>query len=196
MKTTSRTLALLTATGLILTAPLALQRTVLASSVPGQAVSDDTLKDRIDYRLETTDGVKKYDLHVKVDAGVAMLTGTVATAAQKTEAGTLANIKGVTRVDNEIAIDKDVDTTLAAHAKSGLRKTGGAITDGWITTKVKWFYMGDDLMKDSSINVDTNNRIVTLAGTVKTDAAKTRAVSLASSTDGVMKVVDHLTVVK
>lgn len=196
MKTTSRTLALLTATGLILTAPLALQRTALATNAPRQAVSDDTLRDRIDYRLETTDAVKKYDLHVKVDAGVAMLTGTVATAAQKTEAGTLANITGVSRVDNQIAIDKGVDTTLAAHTKNGLRKTGGAITDGWITTKVKWFYMGDDLMKDSSINVDTNNRIVTLAGTVKSGAAKTRAEALASSTDGVMSVVNHLVVVK
>ncbi len=117
MKTTSRTLALLTATGLILTAPLALQRTALATNAPRQAVSDDTLRDRIDYRLETTDAVKKYDLHVKVDAGVAMLTGTVATAAQKTEAGTLANITGVSRVDNQIAIDKGVDTTLAAHTK-------------------------------------------------------------------------------
>ncbi len=56
--------------------------------------------------------------------------------------------------------------------------------------------MGDDLMKDSSINVDTNNRIVTLAGTVKTGAAKTRAEALASSTDGVMSVVNHLVVVK
>ena len=196
MKTTLRALALLTATGLILTAPVALQRTVLASGMPGQTVSDDTLKDRIDYRLETSDMVKKYDLHVKVDGGVAMLTGTVATAAQKTEAGTLAKIKGVTKVDNQIAVDKDVDTTLAAHTKSGLRKTGGAITDGWITTKVKWFYMGDDLMKDSSINVDTKNRVVTLAGTVKSDAAKTRAGALATSTDGVMKVVNLLIVVK
>jgi len=196
MKTTSRALALLAATGLILTAPLSLQSTVLASSTPRQTLSDDTLKDRIEYRLETTDAIKKYDLHVKVDAGVAMLTGTVATAAQKGEAGTVANIKGVTRVDNQIAVDKDIDTTLAAHAKSGLRKTGGAITDTWITTKVKWFYMGDDLMKDSSVKVETSNRVVTLAGTVKSDEAKTRAGALATSTDGVMKVVNLLTVVK
>jgi osmotically-inducible protein OsmY len=187
---------LLIALGLILTAPLAFQRTALASGAPGQTVSDDTLKDRIEYRLETTDAVKKYDLHVTVQDGVAMLTGTVATSAQKIEAGTLASIKGVTKVDNQIAIDKDVNQTLASHTKNGLRRTGGAITDGWITTKVKWFFMGDDLMKGSSINVDTNNRVVTLAGTVKTGAARTRATALARSTDGVMNVVNHLTVVK
>ena len=123
MQTTSRSLMLLIALGLILTTPLAFQRTALASGAPGQTVSDDTLKDRIEYRLDTTDAVKKYDLHVKVEDGVAMLTGTVATAAQKIEAGTLANIKGVTRVDNQIAIDKDVNRTLASHTKNGLRKT-------------------------------------------------------------------------
>ncbi len=196
MKTTFTTSLWVTALGLILIAPVALQRTLLATSAPGQVVPDDTLKDRIEYRLETTDAVKKYDVSVKVEAGVVLLKGTVATAAQKTEAGRLANIKGVTKVDNQIAIDKDADKTLADRAKAGLRRTGGAITDGWITTKIKWFYMGDDLMKDSSVNVDTSNRVVTLAGTVKTPAAKTRAVALARSADGVMSVVDHLTVVK
>ena len=125
--------------------------------------------------------MKKYDLHVKVDAGVVMLKGTVATAAQKAEAGTLANIKGV---------------TLSDHAKAGLRRTGEAITDTWITTKVKWFYMGDSLMDGSKVDVNTSNRVVTLGGTVKTPAAKIRAVALANSTDGVMKVVDTLVVVK
>ena len=135
---------------------MALGQVTLAS---GQnTVADDKLKDRIDYRLETSDVVKKYDLHVKVDAGVVMLKGTVATAAQKTEAGSLARITGVSDVNNQIAVD--------------------------------------ELMDGSRINVDTNKRIVTLTGTVKTDAAKTRAVALAYHADGVTNVVDHLTVVK
>lgn len=196
MKTTFRTSMQMTALGLILVAPFAIQRTVLASSAPGQAVPDDTLKDRIEYRLETAPGLRKYDVSVKVEAGAVILTGTVATEAQRTEAGTLADIKGVTSVNNQITVEKDADKTLADRAKAGLRKTGGAISDGWITARVKWFYMGDDLMKDSSIDVDTKNRVVTLAGTVKTQAAKTRAVALANSADGVLSVVDHLTVVK
>jgi hyperosmotically inducible protein len=194
MNTRFRTSVQLTAFAAILIAPMAVTQPILAS---GQAqVSDDTLKDRIAYRLETADAVKKYDLHVKVDAGVVMLKGTVATAAQKAEAGTLANIKGVTKVDNQIAIDKDADVTLSDHAKAGLRRTGEAITDTWITTKVKWFYMGDSLMDGGKVDVNTSNRVVTLGGTVKTPAAKIRAVALANSTDGVMKVVDTLVVVK
>jgi osmotically-inducible protein OsmY len=180
--------------GLLLAAPMALGHATLAS---GQnTVPDDKLKDRIDYRLETSDVVKKYDLHVKVDAGVVMLKGTVATAAQKTEAGSLAHITGVSDVNNQIAIDSDADRTLADRAKTGLRRSGESVTDAWITTKVKWFQTNDELLDGSRINVDTNKRIVTLTGTVKTDAARTRAVALAYHADGVTSVVDHLTVTK
>ena len=75
-----------------------------------------------------------------------------------------------------------------------MRKTGEAVTDAWITTKVKWFFMGDDLLKGSSINVDTKDRVVTLNGTVKTETGRKQAVMLAQNTDGVLKVVDNLKV--
>lgn len=156
--------------------------------------TDDTLKDRIEYRLETSPIVKKYDVRVKVENANVMLTGTVATDTQKAEAGKLAKIDGVAKVDNQIAIDKDADKTLTERAKNGMRKTGEAITDAWITTKVKWFFTGDDLLKGSSINVDTKDRVVTLNGTVKTEMGRKQAVMLAQNTDGVTKVVDNLKV--
>ena len=157
-----------------------------------QGPSDDTLKDRIAYRLETSPITKKYDVNVKVASGVATLTGSVATAAQKAEAGKLATVSGVTRVDNQVKVDPDVDKTLTERAKSGMRRTGEAVTDSWITTKVKWFYLGDDALKGSNINVDTKDRVVTLNGTVPSAAARTRAMDLANGTDGVLKVVDNL----
>jgi osmotically-inducible protein OsmY len=154
--------------------------------------TDDSLKDRIEYRIETSPVVKKYDIHVKVDNANATLTGKVANDAQKAEAGKLAKIDGVARVDNQIAIDKDADKTLMDHAKNGMRKTGEAVTDTWITTKVKWFFMGDDLLKGSHIDVDSKDRVVTLNGTVKTETGRKQAVRLAQETDGVLKVVDNL----
>lgn len=155
-------------------------------------VTDDTLKDRIEYRLETSPIVKKYDVRVKVDNANVMLTGAVATDAQKAEAGKLAKVDGVAKVDNQIAIDKDADKTLMDRAKSGMRKTGEAVSDAWITTKVKWFFTGDDLLKGSHIDVDTKDRVVTLNGTVKTETGRKQAVRLARETDGVTKVVDNL----
>ena len=154
----------------------------------------ETLKDRIEYRLETSAVTRKYNIKVNVAGTVATLTGKVATDAQKAEAGKLANVSGITKVENNITIDKDVDSTLTDRTKAGLQKTGEAITDAWITTKVKWFFMGDDVLKGSNINVDTNNKVVTLKGTVPNAAARTHAINVAKMTEGVTRVVDALTI--
>jgi osmotically-inducible protein OsmY len=131
---------------------------------------------------------------VKVDKGVATLSGDVATAAQKAEAERLAKVTGVTHVQNDIKVDPTEDKSVADRMKAGLNKTGEKITDAWITTKVKWFFMGEDALKGSDINVDTKDNVVTLKGTVRSAAGKARAVALANHTDGVKKVVDQLTI--
>jgi hyperosmotically inducible periplasmic protein len=158
------------------------------------ARSDDAIQDRIEHRLATDSDVRRYDIAVSVNDGVVSLNGAVATDAQKAQAAQLAKVSGVVRVDNNLKVDGDVDRTLTERAKSGLTKTGEAITDAWITAKVKWFYVGEDSLKGSDITVETNNRVVTLKGTVGTAAAKTRAFELAKETDGVSRVDDHLVV--
>jgi len=163
--------------------------------VPAATATDDkTLEDRIDYNLETNALVRKYNLDVKVDKGVATLTGDVATAAQKAEAEKLAKVHGVTRVDNRIEIDPNEDKTVADRISKGLSRTGESINDAWILTKVKWFHTGADALKGSDINVDVKDGVVTLKGTVKTEAGRARAIALAKDTDGVKRVVDQLTI--
>jgi osmotically-inducible protein OsmY len=44
------------------------------------------------------------------------------------------------------------------------------------------------------VNVDTRNGVVTIKGTVPTEAAKRAAETLASETDGVVRVVNQLRV--
>lgn len=165
----------------------------VSTQAMAQTPAKYTLKDRIEFRLETNDVVKKYDVKVAVDdKGVATLSGDVATAAQKAQAETLAKVEGVTRVVNNITIDPDEDKTLTERAKNGLNKAGEKISDAWITTKVKWFFIGEDLLKDSNIDADTANGVVTLKGTVKTAAGKARAVALAKGVDGVKNVIDQM----
>jgi len=160
-----------------------------------QAPAKYTLKDRVEFRLETNDLVKKYDVKVKVDdQGVATLSGDVATAAQKTQAETLAKVDGITRVVNNIEIDADEDKTLADRTKNGMNKAGEKISDAWITTKVAWFFVGEDLLSGSDIDADTKDGVVTLKGTVKTEAGKKRAAALTSDVDGVKRVVDQMTI--
>ncbi len=191
-RTFARTLAL------TLAGTLGLASVVLAAAQTpmAQKPSDSMLKDRIEYRLETDRTVESYDLRVRVEAGSVWLTGTVATEAQKTEATRLATIEGVEKVQNDVAVDATVDRTMAERAKAGMTKTGDAITDGWITTKVKWFFVGEDLLKGRDLSVHTAKNVVTLRGTVTSTAGRDRAMTLATRTSGVRKVVNRITVVK
>lgn len=188
----SETLAL----GLVLSMSPAVIGSVTAAdlSIVSQAPTDETLKERVAYRLETSAIVRTYDVKVKVDGGVATLSGTVATAAQKAEAAKIAKVDGITRVENTIDVDAGVDKTLGERLKGGFSKTGEKISDGWITTKLNWFFVGEDLLKDSKIDVDTKDNVVTLKGTVASQAGRARAVELAKATEGVKTVVNQLTI--
>jgi osmotically-inducible protein OsmY len=167
-----------------------------AARVEARADSaDDRLEDRLQYRLETDEDVRKYDIDVEVSNGVARLSGEVATQAQRDEAVRIAeDMDGVTRIEDQIEVDAKADDTLADRSRRGLSKTGDAIDDAWITTKVKWFFMGEDALEGSDINVDTNENVVTLKGTVTSEAGRARAKELAARTEGVKSVRDELTI--
>jgi osmotically-inducible protein OsmY len=78
--------------------------------------------------------------------------------------------------------------------KDGLSKTGEVMTDGWITTRVNARFVNEDLLKGSDINVDSDNHVVTLKGTVTSNAGRRKASSVAKGTEGVRRVVNRLTV--
>ena len=67
-------------------------------------------------------------------------------------------------------------------------------SDAGITTAVKSRFASDDVVKAYQIDVDTDEGVVTLTGAVETPDVKTQAISLAHDTEGVVDVVDRLTV--
>ena len=67
-------------------------------------------------------------------------------------------------------------------------------TDAGITTAVKGKLAADDQVKAYQIDVDTERKVVTLTGTVDTAMAKSRAVEIARTTDGVTNVTDNIVV--
>jgi osmotically-inducible protein OsmY len=206
--------------------------------------ADSTLDKRIEKRIHDS-SLKKYDIKVTVDNGVARLTGTVPTEGDRRKAAQLATMPGVARVDNQIVVDlnatkskgtvgtvergtekgaektkegvgKAVDkskegldkaakgaekgwektkegaATAADKTGEGLGKAGEAITDTWIKTRVKTKFIGEDLLKDSDITVDVNDHVVTLSGTVMSEAGRARAIEEAKKVDGVHQVIDKL----
>ena len=67
-------------------------------------------------------------------------------------------------------------------------------SDAGITTKIKAKLAADSIVTASRLHVDTKNKIVTLSGTVDSEAAKAQAEALARGTQGVTDVVDNLTI--
>jgi hypothetical protein len=67
-------------------------------------------------------------------------------------------------------------------------------TDAGITTNVKTKLAADDTVKAYQVDVDTQNRVVTLRGDVETVAARERAITIARETDGVRDVIDQMRV--
>jgi hyperosmotically inducible protein len=105
-------------------------------------------------------------------------------AAEKTKD---ASVKGAEKT-------KDAAVKVGEKTKDVAGTTGEAITDGWITTKIKADFVNEDTLKGSDINVDTNNHVVTLKGTVASTAGKARAEQIAKTTKGVNSVVNTLVI--
>jgi hyperosmotically inducible periplasmic protein len=82
----------------------------------------------------------------------------------------------------------------AACVVAALFVAGCSKSDPGITAAVKAKLAADDTVKAYQIDVDTKEGVVSLTGTVDTAAAKARAAELARATDGVVRVVDNVTV--
>ena len=73
-------------------------------------------------------------------------------------------------------------------------EAGEAVTDAWITTKVKADLLATDGVSGTTINVDTSNGVVTLTGTVNSSAEADKAVTVARGIKGVARVDSQLSV--
>ena len=90
--------------------------------------------------------------------------------------------------------EKPATTRPAADKQE--RQTGGGIRDGWLTMKIHAQFVTEDALEGSDIDVDTVNGVVTLSGRVASEAGRTRAVTIAKTTEGVKNVVDKLRIAK
>jgi len=73
------------------------------------------------------------------------------------------------------------------HA-AGMNASTKPVADTWITTKVKADLLASDGVSGTDVKVETKNGIVTLTGTVATQAEYDKAVSVAKGVDGVKSV--------
>jgi hyperosmotically inducible protein len=89
--------------------------------------------------------------------------------------------------------DRDKDR-YTREAKDTGRTIGSGLNDGWLWVKTKFDLAAADDLRDSTINVDVDNDVVTLSGTVGNAAQKTQAETIAKSIEGVKSVKNMLKV--
>jgi hyperosmotically inducible protein len=143
-------------------------------------------------------------LIVEVAGKRVKLTGTVDTADEKRHAEDVVRSTDPTlTIENLLRAE---ETDVAAGGGAGARNNGSGngapkgkangsvLSDGSITSKVKAKLSADDAIDARGIKVETTKRVVTLTGQVRSEGERQRAIAAARQTDGVLVVVDAMTI--
>jgi hyperosmotically inducible periplasmic protein len=158
------------------------------------AQSDAGITTSIKSQLAADDMVRARNIDVDTRERVVTLNGEVRSAEEESKALQIArNTNGVANVIDQIEVVPETAPTtgLGTPPESGIAAT---VTDAGITAEVKSKLLADPDTSGLRINVDTSNGVVTLTGTVRTQAAETEALAIAGQVKGVASVTDQITV--
>ena len=108
-----------------------------ASQAPATTTTKSSTADldsKIEKRINDS-SLKKYDIKVSVNDGVATLKGTVPTEADRRKAAQLATISGISRVDNQLVVDMHAATDVKGTAGTAESKVERTVDKGAEKTK-------------------------------------------------------------
>ncbi len=156
----------------------------------------------IDGKAEATllfnGNLDSFDINTDVKNGNVVLTGKVENSVDKKLAEELvANIDGVTSVDNKLTVvaDNDMHSDMSDDMEEGLEEGTSELTDAKIATVIKTRLLMDTDISGFDIDVDVENGVVTLTGEVDSDAERDLAVEIAKNASDVKDVESDLRVV-
>ena len=89
---------------------------------------------------------------------------------------------------------RETGAKIGETVATGAAKAEQALSEGALTAKIKSKMALDDTVKALSIDVDTKGTVVTLSGSVNSEAVRAKAVQLARETSGVTAVNDRLVI--
>jgi hyperosmotically inducible protein len=193
------------------------EKTKEAASKTATVLTDAEITTAVKTKLLADKTVGGLKIDVDTSNGVVTLTGPVNSTAERNQALRLARgTKGVKTVENKLTLetagttgsspkvkvkddvkkndDEKAKVVIKDDTTPKVKAAGRKIADAEITTAVKTKLLGVKDVIANDINVDTNEGVVTLKGSVPTEAQKTRAAEIARKTAGVKSVVNELTV--
>ena len=156
----------------------------------------------IDGKAEATllfnGNLDSFDINTDVKNGNVVLTGKVENSVDKKLAEELvANIDGVTSVDNKLTVvsDKDMEGDMSDDMEDTVDEGTSELTDAKIATVIKTRLLMDTDISGFDIDVDVENGVVTLIGDFDSDAERDLAVEIAKNASDVKDVESNLRVV-
>lgn len=169
--------------------PLAASSAVQAKNV----LKDAWISMKIHSQFVPEDVLEGSNIDVDTLQGGVTLSGTVPTEAARARALAIAKAtEGVKTTTDKLRIGPAESAIDPAMLREAGRKTGRLLTDGWVKSKIHAQFIPERTLEDSNIDVDISMGGVTLAGTVKSEAGRARAVAIAKATAGVKSVKDAL----
>jgi len=154
-----------------------------ASNNLASATSDATITADLKTRLMKIKGLTSSDIHVTTTDGTVVISGTVRNTHARSKVTAVArNIDGVKHVTDNLTIARRPGMVHKAISSSE-----NAVSDSWITSKVKSELLADNLTKGFALSVATQDGVVTLQGHLSSQEAINRAEDLAKQVKGVKR---------
>ena len=152
-------------------------------------ITDTAITAKVKARYLGDDRLKNSDIKVTTTNGVVTLSGTATNSDAKSAAVELATgVEGVKSVDAMDLGSPTASTGTEPKAQQVAMHAERAVSDSWITTKVKSELLADSVSKGFDVNVTTKHGVVMLSGSLANNDAIDHVKDIASKVDGVKSV--------
>jgi hyperosmotically inducible periplasmic protein len=158
-----------------------------------QAITDTAITTGVKAKLALVRDLDSSDISVTTINGRVTLTGSVKSTGASSAAETATrSFSGVTNVSNRLSVPSLTVAEAAKTTGDAVKSTGvaagEAVSDTWITTKVKSVLLADSDAKGLDVKVDTKDGVVSLEGVLATQKAVDHVKKLAGDVEGVKRV--------
>ena len=159
-------------------------------------IDDAGVTSRIQAKFFLDPGMKERRIDVDTRGGVVTLRGDVASDNERAQALLLARTtEGVERVEDALTVNAAIDAAASTDASAPSEAPSPSSADDEALTSLVQSRLGEEAsLKASTIAVTAKDGVVLLDGEAPTVAARQRAVALARTTEGVLQVIDRITV--
>ena len=159
------------------------------------ALDDSAVTSRIQAKFFLDPAIKERRIDVDTQSGIVTLRGDVASDNERAQALLLARTTdGVERVEDALTVNPAIDAPAPDAAAPSDAPVPSSADDEALTSRVQASFAEDASLATATLTVTAKDGVVLLDGIAPTAAAKQRAIAAARTTDGVIQVIDRITV--